>query len=327
MTNCRSRLLSALLAAGALQLINPAQAQEPYPTKPIRIVIGFAPGGATDIISRWIGEMITRGTGQPVVVESKSGAGGNIAATTVATSPPDGYTLLMVTSSHITNRGLYENLPYDPLKDFTGVSLVAKVPFLLVANPAFAGDTVSDVVQKSKEQPGTLDYSTSGVGSSNHLTAEQFAREAGFTWRHIPYRGGAQAALAVIGGEVPLSLLSTSQALPMVQKGQLKALGITSQQRSEALPDVPTFAEAGKVPGYDGGTWFGLLAPAGTPDSVIAALHAEIDKGLRAPEMKQKFDAQGAIIVNSTPQDFNQLMREEDARWYPLIEKLGIRIQ
>lgn len=287
----------------------------------------FRARGATDIIARWVGEMITQGTGQPVVVESKSGAGGNIAATTVASSAPDGYTLLMVTSSHITNRGLYEKLSYDPLKDFTGVSLIAKVPFLLVANPAFPGNTVVDVIETSRKTPGSLDYSTSGVGSSNHLTAEQFAREAGFEWKHIPYRGGAQAALAVIGGEVPLSLLSTSQALPMVQKGQLKALGITSHERSAALPGVQTFAEASGVNDYDGGTWFGLLAPAGTPGEVIALLHREIDKGLRTEELKRKFDAQGAIIVNSTPQAFNTLMREEDERWYPLIRKLGITPQ
>jgi len=320
--------LAAGLALGAAAIcIAPVQARaQGYPSKPIHIIVGFAPGGVTDIIARWLGESITKGTGQPVVVESKSGAGGNIAAASVANSAPDGYTLLMVTSSHITNRGLYDSLPYDPLKDFTGISLVAKVPFLLVANPSFPGKTVADVVAMSRQHPGSLDYSTSGVGSSNNLVGEQFAREAGFSWNHIAYRGGAQAALAVIGGEVPLSLLSSSQALPMVQKGQLKALGITSLQRSPSLPDVPTFAEAGGVPGFDNGTWFGLLAPAGTPREVIDRLHAEISKGLDTPELKRNFAGQDATIVNSTPEEFNRLMREEDARWYPLIKQMGIKI-
>jgi tripartite-type tricarboxylate transporter receptor subunit TctC len=319
-------LLSALAALTALH-VSPAVAQTAYPNKPIRIIVGFAPGGVTDIIARWLGEAITKGTGQPVVVESKSGAGGNLASAAVAKASPDGYTLLMITSAHITNRGLFSNLTYDPIKDFTGVSLVAKVPFLLVATPTFAAKSVADVVRISKEQPNKLDYSTSGVGSSNHLSAEQFAREAGFEWKHIAYRSGALAGLAVMGGEVPLSILSSSQALPMVQKGQVKALGITSLKRSASLPDVPTFAEAGGVPGYEAGTWFGLIAPTGTPPAIVARLHAEISKSLQTPELQQKFAGQGATIVNSTPQEFDKLMREEDALWYPLIKKLGIKAE
>ena len=324
MNPMRSNVLSALVAAVILPFTASAMAQA-YPTKPIRIVVGFAPGGVTDIIARWLGEIITKGTGQPVIVESKSGAGGNIASAAVATAPADGYTLLMITSAHISNRGLYSNLSYDPIKDFTGVSLVAKVPFLLVATPSFAGNSVADVVKASKEHPGKLDYSTSGVGSSNHLAAEQFAREAGFSWNHIAYRSGAQAALAVTTGEVPLSLLSSSQALPMVQNGQVKALGVTSSQRHPALPDVPTFAEAGGAPGYESGTWFGLVAPAGTPPAVIARLSSEIMKGLQSAEIKKKIAGQGATVVNSTPAEFNKVMHDEDVRWYPLIKKLGLK--
>ena len=308
----------------ALQLAPDTVAAQPFPAKPIRIVVGFAPGGITDVIGRWLGDAITKETSQPVVIENRTGAAGNIAAATVAKSPADGYTLLLVTSSHVTNRALYASLPYDPIKDFSAISLVAKVPFVLVAHPSFPGKTVADVVGISKERPGSLDYSTSGVGSSNHLTAEQFARIAHFKWNHIAYRGGAPAAMAVAGGEVPLAFLSSSQSLPMVRKGMVKALGISSQERLSTMPDIPTFSEL-VAPGYEGGTWFGLLAPAGTPTEAIGRLHNIISRSLQSEDMKKKFATQDTVIVNGGPQEFMKVMKEDDSVWFPLIKELGIR--
>ena len=265
-----------------------AHAQTPYPTKPIRIVVPFPAGGTTDILARAVAQRLTETLGQPVVVDNRPGAGGNIGAELVAKAAPDGYTLLMGTvGTHAINASLYAKMPYDHVRDFAPVILVAGVPNVLVINPALPVNSVQELIAYGKANPGKLNFASSGNGTSIHLSAELFKTMTGVQMAHVPYKGSAPALVDLMGGQVQLMFDNLPSALPQIKAGKLKALAVTSAQRSSALPDVPTVIESG-LPGFEASSWFGLLAPAGTPKDIIAKLNGEVAKWLATPGSQGK---------------------------------------
>jgi tripartite-type tricarboxylate transporter receptor subunit TctC len=325
---------SMLALAVALGAITPAaQAQTTpgadtagYPSKPVRILVGFPPGASTDAIARYVADILAKAFNKPFLVDNRPGAGGNIAAEVARSAAPDGHTLVLVIAGHVTNRGLYKSLPYEPIRDFTPVNLVARIPFILVAHTSFPGNSVTDIIAIAKSKPGALDYATAGIGSSQHLSGEQFARLSGARWNHVAYKGGAPALLAVASNEVPLALLTTTLVMPMLQKGAIKPIAIAAPTRSPMLPNVPTFAESG-MPNYTADTWYGLLAPAGTPQALVNRLNAELSNGLASKEVRDKFAAQDAYIINAPPAEFAKVMQEDDAKWLTIVREARIQAQ
>lgn len=318
-------LVGALLAAPLL--CGPTAAQEAaYPTKPVRVLVGFPPGGSTDIFARAVADSLARQWNTPVVVENRAGANGIIATEALAQSAADGYTLMFTISSHVTNRPLYPKLPYNPLTDFAPVSLVARAPFALVTNPSFAAKSVADLIRMAKEKPRSIDYGSPGTGSSQQLAVELFNSMAGIELSHVSYKGGAPALTDLMAGIIPVSLLTTTQVLPQVQDGRVRVLGVTSAARSPMLSDVPTIAEAG-LPGYEADVWYGMIAPAGTPKPILDKIQAGIARGLVTEEMKKSFAAQDATIINQGPEEFAKLMQAEDAKWSRLIREANIKVE
>jgi tripartite-type tricarboxylate transporter receptor subunit TctC len=310
--------LVAIVAAGAW-----AQA---YPTRPIRIVVPFPAGGTTDVLARAVAQKLTESLGQPTVVDNRPGAGGNIGAELVAKSAPDGYTLLMGTvGTHAINPSLYPKMPYDHVRDFAPVILVAGVPNVLVINPALPINSVQELIAYGKANPGKLNFASSGNGTSIHLSGELFKTMAGVQMAHIPYKGSAPALQDLVGGQVQLMFDNLPSSLALIKAGKLKALAVTSKERAAALPDVPTLAESG-LPGFEASSWFGLLAPAGTPQPVIAKLNAEVAKWLASPEAKEKLLAQGAIAAGGTPEDFARHIAAETAKWQKVVKDSGAKI-
>jgi tripartite-type tricarboxylate transporter receptor subunit TctC len=297
-----------------------------YPTEQIHLYVGFAAGGSTDIIARDLGHELEQVWRQSVVVENRPGANGAVAAATLAKAKPDGHTLMMVVSGHITNSLLMPNLGFDPIKDFAPVSLVASSPLLVFAHPSFPPNDVKSLIALAKEKPGTISYATPGTGSIQHLSLELLSYLAGIKLIHVPYRGGSLALNDVLGGHVPLSVLSVFQALPYLQQKQLKALAVTSQKRVDVLPDVPFLAESG-VPGYEAALWFGIIAPAGTPEPIVAKINADVARIIRSPQMQAKLALQGADAVGSTPAEFTAFMRAEYEKWGRVIKEAHIVAQ
>ncbi len=314
-------------AAGAWAQAATSPSDTPgYPVRPIRILVGFPPGASTDAIARYLADMLSRALNNPVIVENRAGAGGNVAAEATKNAQPDGYTLLLAIAGHVTNRGLYKSLPYEPIRDFAPINLVARIPFMLVASNNFPGNSVAEVIAMSKAKPGSLDYGTSGVGSSQHLSGAYFAKVTGINWVHVPYKGGAPALLALASNEIPLALLSTTLSMPMLQKGSIKPIAVAAPRRSPLLPNVPTFSESG-LPGFTADTWYGLLAPAGTPTPIINRLNAEISRGLASKEFADKFASQDAYIINSGPAEFAKVIREDDAKWFDIVREAKIQAE
>jgi len=299
---------------------------QPYPTKPIRIVVPFPAGGTTDVLARAAAQKLAETLGQPAVVDNRPGAGGNIGAELVAKSAPDGYTLLMGTvGTHAINPGLYPKLPYDHVKDFAPVILVAGVPNVLVINPALPVNSVPELIAYAKANPGKLNFASSGNGTSIHLSAELFKTMAGVQMTHVPYKGSAPALQDLVGGQVQLMFDNLPSSLALIKGGKLKALAVTSGARAAALPDVPTLAESG-LPGFEASSWFGLLAPTGTPSSVIAKLNGEIAKWLATPEAKEKLLAQGANAAGGTAEEFAQFIAAETAKWQKVVKESGAKV-
>ncbi len=313
--------------AGALVAAFAAAAfAQPYPSRPIRIVVPFPAGGTTDLIARAAGQKLTESLGQPVVVDNRPGAGGNIGAELVAKSAPDGYTLLMGTvGTHAINASLYPKMPYDHVRDFAPIILVAGVPNVLVVNPSLPVNSVQELIAYGKANPGKLNFASSGNGTSIHLSGELFKTMTGVQMAHIPYKGSAPALQDLAGGQVQLMFDNLPSALPLIKAGRLKALAVTSKTRAPALPDVPTVAESG-LPGFEASSWFGLLAPAGTPQPVITKVNAEIAKWLATPEAKEKLTAQGANVVGGTPEDFARHIAAETAKWQKVVKESGAKI-
>ena len=311
-------LLLAVVAGGAW-----AQA---YPVKPIRLVVPFPPGGATDIHARAVAQKLTDAWGQSVIVDNRPGAGGNIGSELVAKAAPDGYTLEMGTvGTHAINASLYSKMPYDHVRDFAPVILVAGVPNVLVVNPGLPVNSVQELIAYAKANPGKLNFASSGSGTSIHLAGELFKVMAGVQMTHVPYKGSSPALQDLLGGQVQLMFDNLPPSLPHIKAGKLRALGVTSATRAPALPDVPTIAESG-LPGFEASSWFGVLAPAGTPPAIIAKLNAEIAKWLDTPEAKEKMLALGANAAGGTPEDFAKHIAAETAKWAKVVKESGAKV-
>ena len=311
----------------ALMLATAGASAQGYPTKPIRLVVPYPAGGPLDIMARAIGQKLTEAWKQPVVVDNRAGAGGNIGADFVAKSAPDGYTLLMgAVATHAINPSLYSKIPYDPVKDFAPVALVAQVPNILVVNPAVPAKTVSELIALARAKPGTLNFGSGSTGSTGHLAGELFNTMAGVKMVHIPYKGAAPATADLLGGQVQLMFDNLASALPNVKAGKLRALAVTTLARSAAIPGLPTIAESG-LAGFDRTTWFGLLVPAGTPPEIVARLNAEIVRALEAKDMRERLEKMGAEpLSNNTPEHFAAFIRSEAAKYARVVKDSGARV-
>jgi tripartite-type tricarboxylate transporter receptor subunit TctC len=330
--NRRSALISAALSAIAFAAI-PAAAQTSWPTKPVKVVVPFAPGGTTDILARAVAPELSKALGQPFIVENRAGAGGNIGADLVAKSAPDGYTVLMGTvGTHGINKSLYSRLAYDPQKDFAPITLVAGVPNVMVMNTETAKtlgiNSVPDFIRYAKAHPGRLNMASSGNGTSIHLAGELFKSMTGIYMAHIPYTGSGPAMMAMVSGNVDVMFDNLPSAMPQIKGGKLKAFAVTSAQRSAALPDLPTIAEAGgpTLKGFDASSWFGLLAPAGTPPDIVKRMQEEVAKALGTPAIKEKMLAQGAIPSGNTPQQFTDFINAEHEKWAKVVKASGAKV-
>jgi tripartite-type tricarboxylate transporter receptor subunit TctC len=318
-----TRSSGALVAALILPVCSGALAQS-YPTKPIRMLIGFSAGSTTDVLARTVGQKMAEAWGQQVVVDNRPGAGGISASTTVATATPDGYTLLMVSAGHAATAAMFTKLPYDTLKDFAGVSRVANVPSILVVAPALGVKSVKELIALAKAKPGQLNFSSPGVGSANHLAGELFKTLAGIQAVHVPYKGIPEAVTAVISGSVQFNFSPVVNTLALSRDGKLLALAASTGKRSAAQPDVPTVAEAG-VPGYVFDPWFGILAPARTPKALLARLNGEIARILQLPDVRERLLALGAEPAPTTPEGFDAHVRAEVAKFRKIVQDAGIK--
>ena len=293
-----------------------------YPSKPAKVIVPYPPGGPTDIVARVVSQKLSDQMGQQFIVENRPGAGGNIGAEAVAKGPADGYTLLVATTAHAINPSLFKSLGYNLMKDFAPVSQLTSGPLVIVAHPSLPAKNVQDLIALGKAKPGTLNYASSGNGQSTHLSAELFATMSGIKMNHIPYKGSAPALTDVMGGQASLMFDTMLSAMPHVKNGKLKAIAVTSAARSPAAPDVPTVAESG-LPGYEAIAWNGLLVPAGTPTDVVAKLNAELKKALDAPEVKDRFSAQGFGAAWNTREAFAKFIQSELDKWAKVVKVSG----
>jgi tripartite-type tricarboxylate transporter receptor subunit TctC len=330
MTSLPSSRRQLLLAASALatSLLAPlgASAADAFPSKTITVIVPFAAGGTTDILARVIGQALNKELGQPVIVDNRAGAGGNIGAALAAKAPADGYTLFMGTvGTHAINQALYKKLQFDPIKDFAPLTRVAMVPNLLVANPGKPYKTVKELIAYAKANPGKVTFGSSGNGSSIHLSGELFNSMAGVQMVHVPYKGSAPAVTDLLGGQIDVMFDNMPSSIQHVRTGKLRPIAVTTARRSPELPNVPTIAEAG-VPGYEATSWFGLFAPAGTPAPVVAKLNAAIVKVLAQPDVKKKLAEQGAEPHAETPEQFADFIRKETAKWGQVVKASGATV-
>jgi tripartite-type tricarboxylate transporter receptor subunit TctC len=314
----KNLLLAWLLLAGVVQA---------FPTKPVKIIVAFPPGGGTDIVARVVGQKLGEGWSQAVVVENRAGASGTIGTEIAARAEPDGHTLFMATMGNMTaNQHLYPKMAVDPLRAFAPITKVVDVHFVFLANPALAANSVGELIELAKKRPGDIAYSSSGPGGAPHLAMELFKRQASIDLIHIPYKGSSPSVGDLIGGRVMLSMDSLVQSLPHLKAGRLKALAVLGPQRTALLPEVPTIAEAG-LPGYALTNWFGLVAPAATPKETALKIHTDVIRVLRDPEVKKRIADLGADVVGNSPEEFGAVMRAESAQWAEIIKAANIRAE
>ncbi|MEI6300184.1 MAG: tripartite tricarboxylate transporter substrate binding protein [Betaproteobacteria bacterium] len=312
------------IAIAALTMASIAHAQT-FPTKPIRLICPFPPGGAVDIASRAIANEMSKTLGQQVVVENKPGAGGNIGGAEAARSAPDGYTIFMTTSGiNAINPALYSKMPFDPNKDLVPVSALVSLNNVLVLHPSVTAKSVAEIIAMAKAQPGKMTYASSGSGTSIHMSGEMFKHLTQVDILHIPYKGSSPALTDLLGGQVMMMFDNVPSALPHIKSGKLRALATTGAKRDPTLPDLPTVAEAGVV-GYESGVWFGLSIPAGTPREIIAKLNAEAVKGTRSPDFVTRMTALGYNIIGSTPEQMSDMLKKEVSTWGPIVKASGAR--
>ena len=315
-------LFASVLVGG---IASPVLAQS-YPAKPMRIIVPWTPGGTADILARLLAQRLGEGFGQQVLVDNRPGASGQIGTDVVVKSPPDGYTLLLgTTAPNSTAPSLYPKLGYDPLKDFAPISLVALTFYVLSVNPAVPVKNVQELVKLAKARPGQLNFSSPGSGTPNHLSGEMFKTQAGIRMQHIPFKGSAQAIADVIGGQIPLNFENIAVVLPHIKAGKVRALGVTSPQRSPFLPEVPTIAESG-YPGFEAVGWFGLMVPAATPRDVVAKLNAEIVRILNLPEVSTRIQGLGAQVKPTSIAEFEAFNRAQIAKWAKVIKDSGAQV-
>jgi tripartite-type tricarboxylate transporter receptor subunit TctC len=317
-------LLVQAIALGLITLCGQVFGQS-YPTKTIRYVVPFAPGGATDTLARVVSQKLTAAWGVPVIVENRAGAGGNLGTAVVAKSPPDGHTLLMTINSHAINASLYKDLPYDPIRDFAPVTLVATSPNILVVHLTLPAENVKGLIALAKSRPGELTFASAGAGSGAHLAGELFKAMTGVDMIHVPYKGAGALIGDLVGAQVSMSFVALPVAHPQVQAGKLRALAVTSAKRSSLVPAIPAVAEAG-LHGFDVVSWFGTLVPAGTPGEIVAKLNSEIAKSLQSADVKDKMNALGLELHGRSAEEFGNFIKAEWAQWDKLIKSLGIRV-
>src|SRR4051812_35793049 len=322
MPNCRSR---AALAALFLLAAVDAGAQTAYPAKAIRYVVPFPAGGPLDIVARAIGQDLNKAWGQPVIIDNRPGAGGNIGADAVAKSPADGYTILMgAVSTHAINPTLYSKIPYDPIKDFAPVTLITSVPNVLVVHPSVPVKTVSDLIALAKSKPGQLNFASGSTGSAGHLAGELFNSMAGVQMTHIPYKGAAPAVIDLIAGQVSLMFDNLASALPNMKAARVHAIAVTTLKRSPLVPDLPTISESG-LRGFDVSTWFGIFAPAGTPPDIVNKLNTEVVRILHTAEMRERLATLGAEAVGNKPDEFLAFIKTEIPKYAKVIKASGAK--
>lgn len=305
-------LLSSAVAYGA-----------DYPTKPIRLLVGYSPGGPNDTQARLVGQRLAASLGQPVIVDNRAGADGIIAADMVAKSNPDGYTLILVSAGHAISHNFHRSMPFDPLQDFSPIGMVSTSPFVLVAHPSLKAQSVAELITLAKNQPGKLIYGSAGAGSSLHLAAALFHVMTGTSMVHVPYKGGAPATTDLLAGQVQMIFNNVLSSLPHVRSGRLRALGVTGSARSASFPDTPTIAET--VPGYEVTAWYGILGPAKMPKDLVTRLNGEIGKALAIPDVSEKLRASGLDVAGGPPERLGSHMRTEFAKWVKVVKEAGIR--
>ncbi|MBR1269858.1 tripartite tricarboxylate transporter substrate binding protein [Bradyrhizobium sp. AUGA SZCCT0222] len=316
----------AILVAFSAFLFGGTATAQDYPSRPVKIVVPFPAGGSNDIIARILAQKLGERTGQTFLIENRAGAGGNIGADAVATSEPDGHTLLLTAPPPLTiNAALYKNLPYDPAKAFAPVALVASVPIVLAVHPSVEASNVRELIALAKAKPGTINFGSSGNGSTNHLAGELLKTMTGINIVHLPYRGAAPAMNDLIAGHIPMMFDNIPAVLPQVQAKTIKAIAVAGAKRASALPDVPTVAESG-VPGFEASAWFALVAPAKTPAPVLAKLESEVDAILKMPDVQKRFTELGAEPGNISGTAFAQFLSEETAKWTKIIQSSGATV-
>jgi len=314
-----------LKTAGLLLAFTAAAAAQEYPSKPVRLIVPFPPGAINDSVGRMIATQLSARLGKQVVVDNRSGAGGVIGSELAANAPKDGYTLLVVSLVNAVNPWLYK-LPYDPIKSFEPIAVVASAPNLLVVHPELPAKSVAELVALAKQKPGQVQYASGGVGSFQHLGGELFKLAAGVDMLHVPFKGGGPAVIDVIGGHTKVVFTTTITGIPHIRSGKLRALGIGAKARSPVLPEVPTIAEAG-VPGYEAVNWIGIVAPAGTPAAIVARLHKEISAIQDSPEVQKQFSAEGVDVVRMSPAEFGDYMVKEMGKWERVVKEGGIKAE
>lgn len=325
MTSRRKIIAGAASLAAPLLWSGASRAADPYPTKLITIIVPQAPGGANDIIGRAIAQKLASTIGGPVIVENKPGAGGNVGTAYVARLPKDGYTLLITAQSAQTiNPFLYSKIPFDPVKDFDPIMTVGVAPYMLAVNPAFPAKNLRELVALAKAQPGKINYASAGNGTVNHMLGEMLKTAAGIDIVHVPYRGAAAAATDVVAGQLPMTFGSFPGLMPFVRSGQLRALGVCTEKRTQLAPDLPTLAET--IPGLYANAWYGLFAPAGTPRDIIRKLYSEIAKSLQSADMKERFAVLGVEAAPSTPEQLASLLKDDLVRWAKIVKDSGAHL-
>jgi tripartite-type tricarboxylate transporter receptor subunit TctC len=326
MKTTRRTALATLAAISALAFTGAAFAQA-WPAKPLKVIVPYPPGGTSDILARAVGQKLSEQYGQPVIVENKPGATGNIGADFVAKSPPDGYTLLLADIGSLAIApSVVASLPYDPVKDFAPVVMVAYSPHLLVVHPSVPAKDAKELIALAKAKPDSMNFAVSGIGGANHLAGIDFAQRAGIKWTYIPYKGGSQALTDMVGGQAQVMFNGMLATYPFVKDGKLKVLAISSAKRFSSAPDIPTVAEAA-FPGFETGSWQGIVAPAGTPPAIVNKLHADVMKILSTPEMKERLDKAGAEVRAMTPQQFGSFIGSEKARWAKVAKESGEKFE
>ena len=321
----RLTALAAIAAVFTVVHVDVARAQS-YPSKPLRIMVPFPPGGSTDVMARSLAVELTKSLGQPVVVENKAGANGNIGSGEVAKAAPDGYTLLLSgVGTNAINHSLYPTMPYDSLKDFEHITLLAEGPNVLIVNPNFPAKSVPELIAMAKAQPGKLNYGSNGNGSSGRLAMEMLRQATGIDMVHVPYKGGGPSMQALLANEVPMLFTNQDAALPQVKAGKVRAIGVASEKRNPAYPDVPTIAEQG-ITGFSAVSWFGLSAPAKTPPEIVKRLHAEAVKAINQPEFRARLEGNGFVVVGSTPEQFRAFVTSENEKWGKAVKASGATV-
>lgn len=320
----RSLFAGCIGFAATVALLPLSVLAQPFPGKPLRIVVGYSAGGAVDIVARTLGQSLAAGLGQQVLVDNKPGAGSNIAVKAVIDAPADGYTLLLAANALAANMALYTPAPFDAERDLVPVALIGRVPVVIAANAAAPYSTIGQLISAAKDKPGSIAFATPGNGSTPHMAAELFARAAGISLLHIPYRGGAQAVTDVVGGQVPLLAMNALEVKPQAASGKLKVLAVLSPQRSPIFPDAPTIAESG-FQGFEASVWYALMAPAKTPQAVVDRLHAEVQKALQSPEMRERMGGVGGEVIPGSQAMLASLLHSERERYATLVRAAHIK--